>query len=286
MKEEVIKRVVDGIVGLPTLPVVLDKTTYMLDDPDVSASDVGRVIVKDQSIASKVLRLVNSAFYGCQRQIGTISQAVVLLGFNVVKNIVLSVSVFETFSQDSIAEEFGKYRFWEHSIACGATARVISKHLGVKDPEEAFVGGLLHDIGKLVLEQFLTEEFLKVLQLVKEKDIPIFQAEEEVLEISHAQIGRFLAQKWNLPQPLEEAIAFHHNPTSAEVQLKLVSAVHLADAIVKGMGIGYSGDDLVPQINRRIWDGLKLDLNLVGGWLKEIGDEVEKASGFLSLLKE
>ena len=286
MKEEIIKKVIDGISGLPTLPVILGKTTQMLDDPDVSASDVGRVIVKDQAIASKVLRLVNSAFYGCQRQVSTISQAVVLLGFNVVRNIVLSVSVFETFSQDSKAEEFDKYRFWEHSIACGATTRAISKHLGVKDPEEAFVGGLLHDIGKLVLDQFLTEEFLKVLQLVKEKEIPILEAEQEVLETTHPQIGRFLAQKWNLPSTLEEAIAFHHNPTSAETELKLVSAVHLADVIVKGMGIGYSGDDLVPQINKRIWDGLKLNLNLVGSWLKEIGDEVEKASSFLSLLKE
>jgi len=286
MKEEIIKKVIDGISGLPTLPTVLDKTAQMLDDPDISASDVGRVIVKDQAIASKVLRLVNSAFYGCQRQVSTISQAVVFLGFNVVKNIILSVSVFESFSQNSQAEEFDKHRFWEHSIACGATTRVISRHLGVKDPEEAFVGGLLHDIGKLVLDQFLTEEYLTVLHLSKEKEIPLLEAEEKILETTHAQVGRYLAQKWNLPPTLEEAIAFHHNPTSAETELKLVSAVHLADVIVKGMGIGYSGDDLAPQIERRIWDGLKLNLNSVEGWLKEIGDEVEKASSFLSLLKE
>ncbi len=285
MKEEAIKRVVDGIAGLPTLPLILDKTTRMLDDPDVSASDVGRVIVKDQSIASKVLRLVNSAFYGCPRQISTISQAVVILGFNIVKNIVLSVSVFESFSQDSETDEFDRYAFWEHSIACGAATRVISKHLGVKDSEEAFVGGLLHDIGKLVLEQFLTEEFLKIVHLVQEKGISITEAEKEVLEITHPQVGRYLAQKWNLPQLLEETIAYHHDPTSADFQHKLVSAVHLADAIVKGLGVGYSGDDLVPQIDGKIWDGLKLDLDLVGGWLGEIGEEVERASDFLSLLK-
>jgi len=286
MKDEVIKRVIDGVSGLPTLPVVLNKTTQMLDNPDVSASDVGRFIVKDQSIASKVLRLVNSAFYGCQRQISTISQAVVILGFNLVKNVVLSVSVFETFSKDSLVNEFDKYRFWEHSIACGAATRVIGKHLKVADLEEAFVGGLLHDIGKLVLEQFLPQEFLKILHCVKEKKVPILEAEEEVLEITHAQVGRYLAQKWNLPQALEETISFHHNSTSAEAHLKLVSAVHLADALIKGMGIGYSGDDFVPQIDSKIWGGLKLDLKLIGGWLKEIDDEVEKASSFLSLVKE
>ncbi len=146
MKEKVIKRLIEGTSSLPALPVIVDRATRMLADPDVSASDVGRIIVKDQSIASKVLRLVNSPFYGCQRQISTISQAVVILGFNTVRNVILSVSVFEAFSNDSKVDGFDKYRFWEHSIDCGAATRVIGKHLGVKDPEEAFVGGLLHMI--------------------------------------------------------------------------------------------------------------------------------------------
>ena len=275
-----------GTSALPSLPQVAVHLIELSRDPDTTIRDISECLSADPALVQRILKTVNSPLYGMRHKVSTISQAVVLLGFNVVRNIVLSVSVFETFSQDSKAEEFDKYRFWEHSIACGATTRAISKHLGVKDPEEAFVGGLLHDIGKLVLDQFLTEEFLKVLQLVKEKEIPILEAEQEVLETTHPQIGRFLAQKWNLPQALEEAIGFHHNPASAETELKLVSAVHLADVIVKGMGIGYSGDDLVPQINKRIWEGLKLNLNLVGSWLKEIGDEVEKASSFLSLLKE
>ncbi len=286
MKEEVMKRIIDGIAGLPTLPTVLQRATKLLQDPDISAADVGRVIVKDQAIASKVLRLVNSAFYGCQRQISTISQAVVILGFNIVKNLILSVSVFESFSYDSQTEGFDRYRFWEHSIACGAATRVISRHLGVKDPEEAFVGGLLHDIGKLVLEQFLNEEFVKILRLVNERGVPFLVAEEEVLGMGHPEVGRSLAQRWNLPPPLEETIAYHHNPASAEVELKLVSACHLADVLVKAMGIGHSGDDFVPEINKRIWEGLKLDLKTISGWLGEIGDEVEKSSSFLTLFKE
>jgi len=284
MKEKVIKRVIEGTSSLPALPVILDRATRMLDDPDVSASDVGRIIIKDQSIASKVLRLVNSAFYGCQRQISTISQAVVILGFNTVRNVILSVSVFEAFSKDSKADGFDKYRFWEHSIACGVATRAIGKHLGVKDPEEAFVGGLLHDIGKLVLEQSLPDEFVKVLHLVKDMGISILEAEEVVLATTHPEVGRCLSQKWNLPQALEETIAFHHNPTAAETHLKLVSAVHLADSSVKGLGIGYSGDELVPPIDRRIWDGLRLNLDVFGRWLREIDDEVESACGFLPLL--
>jgi len=286
MKRDEVKRVVDKIVGLPTFPVILNKCSELLQDPFVSTSKMAKVISKDQSITSKLLRLVNSALYGFPHRISSVNQAILILGFNNIRTLILSFSVFDTLLKDNKSLGFDMGEFWKHSIGCGAAAKVIGSRMGIRQPEESFVAGLLHDIGKVVLSQFFLDDFISVLKIAQEKNILFIEAEEQVLGITHAEIGGYLANRWNLPDSLTKVIIFHHTPSLIKDNTNLVFTVHLADIICRGLGVGSPGDDLVPQIDVSIWDDSGLTMRMLEKLLPEVDEEIEKANSFLSILFE
>jgi HD-like signal output (HDOD) protein len=158
--QQAIRKTLESISTIPTLSIVLDKLARLLQNPQTSAEEIGRAITTDQALASKVLKLVNSAFYGFPGKIGTITHAVVILGFSTVKNIVLTASIFDAFSnRKNQGSEFSMEKFWTHSIGCGAASQTIAKHIGFKEKEECFIAGLIHDIGKIILCHYFHEEF-------------------------------------------------------------------------------------------------------------------------------
>ncbi|RME00315.1 MAG: HDOD domain-containing protein, partial [Calditrichaeota bacterium] len=162
MSKENLTRILDNISDLPTLPTVYMRINRLLQSPDSNVSEIARIIESDQAISSKVLRLVNSSFFGFSRKVTQINHAVVLLGFNAVRNTVLSISVFESF-KSSNSGIFDRREFWKHSIATGIIARLLAKELKLGQEEEAFSGGILHDLGKLVLDQHLPKRFARIL---------------------------------------------------------------------------------------------------------------------------
>lgn len=275
---------IQTISTIPTLPTVIAKIAKLLQSPQTSAEEVGRAITTDQSLASKVLKLVNSAFYGFPGKISTITHAIVILGFSTVKNIVLTASIFDAFkNRKTVVSDFNFEKFWLHSIACGAAAQAIARHIGCKEKEECFIAGLIHDIGKIIECQYLPAEFMQVVAHVKEKNCLFYDAEKELFKTTHQEIGGFLAQRWNLPENLQNAIKYHHIPSPARSAYTVTAIVHTADILVRALDFGSGGDARIPLISDEAWKELKLEGVVLQALFETISDEVEKATVFMQL---
>ncbi|MEB3206314.1 MAG: HDOD domain-containing protein [Vampirovibrionales bacterium] len=220
---------------IPALPKIVNQIISLLGQPNTPASEIARLITLDPGLSSRVLRMVNSAAYGIQRQITSIQHAIMLLGFTTVRGLVLSASIFKLFSGTTCS---GLYLqdFWQHCVVSALVARRLGEWLKLADFEEAFSAGLLHDIGKLVLDQYLSRDYANVLLTAKTRQIPpqanhFYDLEFSILNCTHASIGELVAHKWKLPLSLTEAIAFHHAPEKAQQFPALVHVVALANQL-------------------------------------------------------
>jgi putative nucleotidyltransferase with HDIG domain len=235
-----VKSVIQKITDLPALPTMLATMNKLMADPRTSADTLGKALSSDPALVSKVLKLVNSAFYGFPGRIGTISQAVVILGFSSIRNLVLTTSIMQMFGTKGEKQGFNVEDFWKHSLQTAALSRQLAFDKGQAYIEEAFIGGLLHDMGRMVLSQKLPADFERILKLSQKDGIRFRQAEHAVLGTTHSEIGAWLAQRWNLPGPLVDVIEFHHAPKNAptreapngkESADHLVELVHLSDEL-------------------------------------------------------
>jgi len=292
-KQQRLKRITQSIIGLPTLPTVITQLISLIDNPKTSARNVAQLISTDQALTAKILKLANSAFYGFPREIATVDLAVVVLGFETVKNLGLSVSVLERFAgTDSDTGNFDRQKFWEHSIACGVAARLLATKLRYRVPGEAFAAGILHDIGRLILSQYFPDEFDKVLRLMHDEELYIGDAEERVLGVTHADIGGWLAERWNLPRQLEETICFHHAPGRLGRGNDLPSLIHLADFLCRRENIGDGGGHRLPKLDPAalrtfgIHEEPRAALKRIFGYGDELQHEMEKADAFTNIVRD
>ena len=272
---------------LPTLPIVYSRLQKVLADPRVSANEVGRVIEQDQSLASKMLKIVNSAYYSFPRRIATVSQAVVILGFNEVKNLALSISIMNQFGPMENKEIFNHLEFWRHCIAVAICSGILVKKSGNSQcgsHEEAFVAGLLHDIGKIVEDQFMHEQFTATYNFGKKNNMLLFKAEKEISGYTHEEVGEYLTEMWKLPAPLVCAVAFHHSPLAKkgnDPQFSLLSVIHCADIIVRSVNLGCGGDAFVPQCIEACWKQTGLSIDLLEAIISETIRSYDEMSRFL-----
>ncbi|MBI4378943.1 MAG: HDOD domain-containing protein [Nitrospinae bacterium] len=271
IEKDKVRRKIEELKNLPTLPGVIQKISIMVESRDKSAEDVGKVIGRDQVLSAKVLRLINSAFYGFPGRISSITHGLVLLGFNVVKGLVLSTSVFD------IMMSRGMVDLWRHSLGCATIAGVIAKKLNHPEPEEVSVAGLLHDFGKVVLKLELPKESEDIEKRIQERNISMFEAENEVLEFTHATVGNWLCEKWNLPKNLSDPIAYHHQPHLSRSAPRQTAMVHLSDILVKAIGFGFSGDSLVPMVDKRAWESLRITPEMLEEIIVDMEDGLENA---------
>lgn len=276
-----LKKVIDKIQKLPTLPLVVQNIMRMVENPRTTAKDINRVISTDPALASKVLRLVNSAFYGFPRRISTVTDAIIILGFNTVRSLALSASIFDVFRGESLF--FDRNAFWQHSVAVGVCGQLLAKRLRYAKAEEVMIAGILHDIGKIALDQFAHEEFNNVFGYVREKEVSFLAAERAVLGCDHGIIGKWMANQWNFPPSLLEPIAYHHTPQKSQEVMSITAMIHLSDIIVKSQNIGFSGDSIVPKLDNRTWNELGLNKSDVQKVIDELQNEVKKADIFLLL---
>ena len=278
-------RIVGKVEALPTLPTVVARINQLIDDPNASAGDINEVISHDLALSAKILKLVNSAFYGFPRRISSMTHAVVILGFNSVRNIALTAFVFDAF--DTGALPFGHRNFWVHSVGVGVAADVLAVRAGLPANDDAFVAGLLHDVGKLVMHQHLRVEFGRILDRVAREDVTFLEAEGAELEFSHAEIGGLLMETWKLPEQLVAALRFHHSPSAApEEHRQITAVVHLADIFTRALLIGSGGDHKIPTVSGPAWEALKLSDSDLPGIFGEISAEVRKAGTFLELVTD
>ncbi|MFH1021305.1 MAG: HDOD domain-containing protein [Pseudomonadota bacterium] len=267
------KKVLREIKGLPTLPGIVAKLGKMAENPDTTTEQMGRVISKDHILASKLLKLVNSAFYGFPQRISSLNSAIILLGFNVIKSLIISASIFEVMEAQDV-------ELWEHSLGCAVVCNVLARHLGVKDPEEISTAGLIHDIGKVAIKMELPKEYEKITELSQEKKISRLEAEREILGLDHAEVGSWLAKSWNLPNKLVEPIACHHDPQLAKEEQVASAIVHFANIMIRGLGYGHAGDIWVPPLNNKAWKLLALAPADIDPLLREIEEKLWDVKGF------
>jgi len=231
-EQQAILAKIDQIRDLPTIPHVLLEINRMLVDPDVPINKLKAVIERDQAITAKILRLVNSSFYGMRAKIVDISQALVILGFGAVRNSLAAVAVIDIFRAKQRYDNFDIRDLWKHSIAVALTSRYLAEKARLASPHDCFVAGLLHDIGKLIMEEHLRDTFGKVLALQKQEGISFIEAENRVMPVNHAMIGGHLVRNWRFPDHLVDAIERHHEITKEAIDFKLSACIFAANTIV------------------------------------------------------
>ncbi len=266
------------IKDLPPLPMVVQKLVRTLDDDNSSADDVMKVLTADQALASKVLKLVNSSFYGMSGEVATPSRAVVILGFAAIRNLAVGLSVAKFMSVSG--DDDHMQRFWDQSVTTAAACQMLAKQTGYEDPEEAFIAGLLHNIGHMVLNIAVPKEYEQVLA-----DGPhhILANEKTHIGLGHAKAGQMLLKHWKLPRSLSSAVRFHHNAkVYTGKEDPLVSLVALADAFACVYGAVYertmNDDDLLALVKVT-----GFDLETVGAMLEELGTRIEETRVFLQI---
>jgi len=281
MNKKELGKIIARLEDLPTLPSVVTQVLNATMDEHTSAADIAKLVSTDQALTAKVLRVANSAFYGLKQEVTALPHAIVVLGLKTLKCILLSVSVFDMFEKYKHEEGLPKDRFWEHSLGVAVAARIIAQRLDYEPPDEAFVAGILHDVGKIVLDVFGKGVYADVLKKVKEDGGFIRDVEEISLGFDHAFVGEWVAKRWGLPDVLCEAIAYHHKayddaPTLAKI-------VYLADLLCRDQVVGFAGDYEVVQIEEE-------DLRLLGFKNREkqelidaFHDELIKAQAFLNM---
>jgi HD-like signal output (HDOD) protein len=276
------QKIIARIDDLPTLPRTVLKITELVNDPKSSAKDLSRVITDDQVLTARLLKLVNSSFYGFPQRISTVTNAIVLLGFDAIRSLLLTTSVFDLFAGRSKKKKQDQEKFWDHSLGCAVGAKVIGNYLRHDKIEELFVSGLLHDIGKIVEMLFLPNEFAEVVATTNKENSLMIAAENKILGYNHAEIGRLLAAKWNLPVKLEQIIAHHHQPNLAGSFIMEASIVHLADIFCRALNMGFGGDHKIPPLDPTAWETLKIKTGVLERIMETMQDEYRDISLFIS----
>lgn len=269
--------VIQRLKELPTLPAVALKVMDMLEDNETSLSQLARMIRGDQSMTTKILKVANSAYYGFPKRVPTVSLAVVILGTENVKNLVLSISIMDLVSQRIYRGNIDRRKLWAHPLLCAAACKVLSRRYRFERPEESFVAGLIHDIGKVVIDCHFHEAFVEIQSMGSASASQLLELERSLVGMDHAEIGQRLCQKWNFPTQLAEAVGQHHNPSVLGENNSLPGLVFLGNAVAKqAMAPAEDGVDLLAKL-------LALAEEEVQVLLQETCAEFEKANVFLEL---
>ena len=228
----------DIVREIPTLPVIYQQLFQKMQDPDVTIANLAEIISNDQALTAKLLHLVNSAFYGYRKQIRTISRALVVLGFRAVRNAALALSIFDQFKGEDSTEKLDLAKFWEHSIAVACICKILAEHSTLKQAEEAFVVGLLHDVGKLITKRYFPEDFDTLCDYQLAHEGTWFAGEKELFPVDHAIIGKAIFRAWDFPPPVVEAIQYHHQPNLSASHPQLMALVHVSNYLSHHLGYG------------------------------------------------
>ena len=253
--------------SLPALPTTLQEVNRIMESPDASTEQIAKVISHDQALAAKVLRMVNSPIYGFPGRISSLQHALMLLGFNVIRGLIISTAVFDAMNTSMSG-------LWDHSLGCSLACSEIAKATGRKNPEEYAVAGLLHDLGKAVFSLQIPEAKKDVDALVAAEDISFYEAEVRTLGFGHDRINRWLGEHWNLPLFICEGMVHHHAPMQAEFHPDVAAVVQLGDFFARVFECGSSGDNGVNAIDPRGLKILGLNQKKIEELLDSVGEEI------------
>lgn len=267
------------VKDLPPLPTVVMRAMEMTLDPDASVRNLQLLISQDQALSAKILRIVNSAMYALRREVSTVSHAVAVLGLDTVKSVIMAASVERVFKS---SKDLSTKLMSDHSWGCALAARAIARRVGYENTEEALVCGLMHDIGKPVLQTNLQDRYSVIVSEVYKGNSNFHQMELLSFGFSHAHVGALLARKWNFPPQLSEAVGYHHNPLSAPSYKQLSCIINLANLLMISMGIGFEKDKDLDLEKQPSAEFLKLDNNALSSLVGELHVAIQATAALRS----
>jgi HD-like signal output (HDOD) protein len=280
-RQDIVDSAVREVSHIATLPEITVKIIQLVEDPESTAHDLHEVIANDPALSARVLKVVNSAFYALPGQIGSINRAIVLLGLNAVKNIAVAASLAKLFRGGKLGPDFSARDLWTHSIAVGAAVKVLSEKISLGLPDEAFLAGLIHDIGIMVAMQARRPKLLEVLEL-HAGGKTFLEAEHEVFGVDHQDFGRGLCDAWKFPGNLANVTGFHHRPLELDPDARtLTSLVHVGDILAAESGIGYTHTVSSFELDSDVLDELKLGQKTIEEVKALIPDAAEVADQLL-----
>jgi putative nucleotidyltransferase with HDIG domain len=275
---------------LPPFPATVNKVMEICRDVNTSPTDLTRVISLDPVLTGKVMQLVNSAYFGISREIISPFRAVVMLGMNTVKNLVLGATVMSAFGTRKNFRALNMDMFWKHSLGVGVIAKLIAqkRKIDKKLLEGYFIAGLLHDIGKIPLNSKFSDEYLTIIGMPENEPQPLFISEKQILGIDHAYVGNLIAEKWKLGEEISDTITYHHAPETFQgVQNDILFTVILSDHFANSSEIGFSGNrylsNIDPEVMRYFGDDTELSFDNISAFNGEVQQEIEKAQIFLKV---
>ena len=268
------RELLKGYVEISSLPQVYVRLNEAVNNPRASMSDIARIISEDSGLTARLLRIVNSAFYGFPSKVESISRAVTILGTHELRALALATSVTTMF-KGIPGDLVNMDSFWRHSIACGVAARILATYRRVPNAERFFIAGVLHDVGRLVMYMKIPDQSREAIMRSKEVHEPLYMAEREVIGFGHSAVGSLLLEAWKFPPGLEEAVGFHHNPNGAGRYPIEASIIHIADIIVHAMQLGANGEQFVPPLEPEAWERVGLPLSILSPALAQLENQFD-----------
>jgi putative nucleotidyltransferase with HDIG domain len=282
--DESTRRIEEYIKNMPSLPTTVAKVLEVCNNPRTSPADLNHVISLDPVLVGRVLKLINSAYYGLGQQVTSLVRAIIMLGINTVKNLALSSAVLRNLSSKKDFQALDMEGFWRHSLCVGVAAKVLAKRRGVdpKIADEYFTAGLLHDIGKIPLNAVMAKEYVMAISVSDRERISLYRAEQRSLGMDHAASGGMIAQAWRLEGAVGDAIAHHHNYLEYQGEYKdILYSVVLANRFASIMEIGFSGNRFPEKLDNSVWEQLGLSRDVFEVIEATVNQEIDKAKVFL-----
>jgi HD-like signal output (HDOD) protein len=274
LNEKTVRFKVERLQTLATIPMMVKKLLETFDNPELSLRDIAAFVSNDPVLAIRLLRAVNSPLLGFTGRVTSITQALLLLGLNAAKGLLLGVEVFGHIR--------GLEELWRHSVGTAIVARATGQKAGLKETEELFVAGLIHDIGKVFLNIKLPDEYHRALTLADTRGAFIIDTEKEIFDTTHAEVAGWVLERWHLSPRLIEPIRYHHEPSLAKKQSAETAVVHFSDVLTRAGGFGSGGDAFVPRIDERVWARLNLSRTQIKNILWECEELIQGTEGFLA----
>jgi HD-like signal output (HDOD) protein len=280
------RRVREYVGGMPSLPTTVSKVLEVCNNPKASPIDLDRVIQLDPVLMGRVLKLINSAYYSLGTQVTSIVRAIIMLGVNTVKNLALSSAVLDRVSSKKDFRALNMDAFWRHSLCVGVTAKLIAKTRGIdpKGLEEYFAAGLLHDIGKIPLNNALADEYVQTMSTADRERISLFAAERQILMLDHCEAGGVVSDNWKLTGAIADTVRWHHDLDGYSGEnADVLRTVAVADFFANREGIGFSGNRYPDKISPEIFSLLEIGKSLLEELEEPVNAEIEKAKVFLKM---
>lgn len=293
-KDQILSIIKAYVSKMPPLPAAVSKVLQICNDPTTSPTDLNQVISLDPVLMGKVMRLINSAYYSLPNQITSLVRAIIMLGINTVKNLALSTAVLGTLGKPKDFQALNPDGFWRHSISVGVTAKLIAqkRNINTKLREEYFIAGLLHDIGKIPLNNKLSEEYVNAISLTDREHTPLYRSEEQMMLVNHAMVGKLIIDNWNLGRNLSDTVSYHHNLQGYEDRedepqgsKDLLYTVAMANLFSNTYELGFSGDRYPEPLPPEVMSYLGIDWEYLEGIEDTVNAEIEKAQVFLNVVQ-